>query len=409
MNGVLNIMLEIVLVTTLFIACDKKGTPNNDNPDKDSSKKTERAPQLGANFNANLRPDFVRFSELKNSRTTWIRGMIPFFQLYKKYKDGKKWYNDGRILTYRKLQKKGYKTVLAIRYMFRRHNLSIPEKGTTQFKDYMRFTDALLRVLLPSTNIIVPGNEPILAALKKDKKSQRLVVFYEEVAKHTHTYIKKHNLSIPIFIGSFANPYKPVKQNNIPYTDLLTFAKETDWVQGVDIHIHHSDNKQISEAMDYINNRIRPDQYIMISEFSLVAWWGKHRDDNLSAAFTTKYSLPEGVDKVWEYLNYALKNPRPLEEWNDWNKMTSWLESRRHYLCNAWKIFTGYPKFWLAFYSFKLGWPPHFSPTDPAWILNALLVNKTVVHRPDGDAYGRIWYMNDFKAIQNGTQTSCDQ
>jgi hypothetical protein len=411
MEKVIKLFPGLIFIIVLASACGNEevnSNPPGTHPPGDSdSTKNEWVPHLGANFNARLGANFVRFSELKSSGTTWVRGMIPFFQLYKKYKAGKNWYNDPRIQTYKKFQKHGYKTVLAIRYQFRSHNLTIPDKRTERFTDYMQFTDALLKVLLPSTDVIVPGNEPIFEALKEDKQSQRLVAFYAVVARHVHNYIVDNNLDIPLFIGSFTSSYRN-KKNNQAFNGLMTFAKKTSWVSGVDIHIHHSNNKTLSRAMDYISNRIRSGQRIILSEFSLVSWWAKHRRDDLSSVFKTKYSPPDSVKKVWQYLNYALQHPRPLQEWNDWNRMTPWLKSRRHYICRAWQIFTSYPKFWIATYSFKLGWPPHFSATDPAWILNSLLVNKTVEHKPDGDAYGRIWYMDDFKAIQEGNPTSCD-
>lgn len=402
-------MLPVVLIPMVLVTgCGDKNNSTQGKTTNSQEKSLENINSLGVNFNERVGPQFVRFSELKNSHTTWVRGMLDFFQLYKEYQAGKEWTSNPRIITYQSIQEHGYKTVLGIRYMFKRENLTIPDKGTVRFDNYMKFMDMLLQEVMPATDVIVPGNEPILEALKVDKNSQRLADFYKALAKHTHAYIMKHDLDIPIFIGSFSNPYMPSRRNNKAYDNLLRFASNTDWVQGVDIHIHHSNNKQISEAMNYIINRIRSDQEIIISEFSLVFWWDKHTRDNLSAAFKAKYSLPEGINKVWEYLDYALKKPRPIEEWNDWNRLTPWLKDKRHYICKAWNIFKSYSNFWLAFYSFKIAHSSQFSSTSRTWILNSLLVNRTVKHKPNGDAYGRIWYMNDFKAIQDGRPTSCD-
>lgn len=400
-------MISIIMVITS--ACGDNNSSNKKRNAKKQNTDTEQlTPHLGVNFNEKVGPKFVDFSELKSSGTTWVRGMLDFFQLYKEYQAGKKWASNPRILSYKSIHKHGYKTVLGIRYMFKRENLTIPEKGSTRFNNYMEFMDVLLPIVMPATDVIVPGNEPILEALKVDKDSQRLVDFYKAVAKHTHTYIMKHDRDTPIFIGSFSNPYMQSRRSNKAYDKLLRFAAGTGWVQGVDIHIHHSNNKQIYEALNYITSRIRSDQEIIISEFSLVFWWDKHLNDDISVAFKSKYSLPKGVNKVWEYLNYALKNPRPIQEWNDWNRMTPWLKGRRHYICNAWQIFRKYSNFWLAFYSFKIDHAPHFSSTSRSWILNSLLVNSTVEHKPNGDSYGRIWYIDDFKAIQKGRPTSCD-
>src|SRR5699024_5376626 len=156
--------------------------------------------------------------------------------------------------------------------------------------------------------------------------------------------------------GAFVNAYKAKRENNWVFNELLAFAKRTDWIEGVDMHIHHAYNKEINKSMDYVSSRLREDQHIIITEFSLVSWWGDHRRDDLSDDFKAKYSqsIPGSVNKVWEYINFALQHPRPLQEWNDWNRMTPWLYNRRHYICKAWQIFNSYDKFWLAFYSFKL-------------------------------------------------------
>lgn len=285
--------------------------------------------------------------------------------------------------------------------MFNRFKLTVPPKNTKRFTAYMDFTDSLLKILLPETDVIVAGNEPFIGAPKDEDEKQILVDFYEAVAKRIHSYIKYHHLDIPIFIGAFENADEPFRENNPAYNLLISFAEKTAWVQGVDVHIHHTYNKDIRKAMDYISARIRPDQKIIVTEFSLRKWWDLHLKENIDSAFKQKYGL-HGIDKVWQYLNYALNHPRPLEEWNDWNRMTPWLSSRRHYIRNAWKIFNSYPNFWLAFYSFKLKGPRSFTKHTSGWILNSLLVNNTVEHKANGDAFGRIWYMDDFKAIQEG-------
>lgn len=369
---------------------------------KELPKKGGQKTYMGVNYNECLSPDFVRFSELKNSKTTWVRSFITFFDLYNKYTHGDEdWNKDPRLVTYQKLQDSGYKTVLNIRYMFSRYKLKIPLKNTKRFTAYMNFTDSLLEVVLPETDVIVAGNEPFIGAPKGEKEKQIVVDFYKAVAKRIHSYLQSHHLDIPIFIGAFENADELFRENNPAYNQLLAFAKKTAWVNGVDVHIHHTYNKDIRKAMDYINAKIRPDQKIIVTEFSLKKWWDLHLKENIDSTFKQKYALHD-IDKVWQYLNYSLKHPRPRKEWNDWNRMTSWLSNRRHYIRNAWGIFNSYPNFWLAFYSFKLKAPHSFTKNTSGWILNSLLVNNTVEHQANGDAYGRIWFMNDFKAIQKG-------
>jgi hypothetical protein len=89
--------------------------------------------------------------------------------------------------------------------------------------------------------------------------------------------------------------------------------------------------------------------------------------------------------------------------------MTPWLNNRKHYICKAYDIFTSYPKFWIAFYETKQQGANNYVPDKHLWLLNPLFVNKTVKPKPDGNAYKRIWYLDDFKAIQTGAPTSCEQ
>ncbi len=392
----------IGLILSLFLVSGVGWVTDFSIPDREKGevkKEAARETAMGVNFNECLSPDFVRFSEIKSSETSWVRGFITFFDLYNQFEKGDDWTNDPRLLTYKKMQDSGYKTVLNIRYMFNRYKLKIPSKNTKRFTSYMNFTDSLLKVLLPKANVIVAGNEPFIGAPKGEKEKQIVVDFYKAVARRIHSYIQSHHLKIPLFIGAFENADEPFRENNPAYNQLLAFAKETNWIQGVDVHIHHTYNKDIRKAMNYISARIRPNQKIIVTEFSLRKWWDLHLKDSIDATFKRKYAL-HGIDKVWQYLNKALKHPRPLKEWNDWNRMTPWLSSRRHYIQNAWSIFNSYPNFWLAFYSFKLKGPRSFTKKTSGWILNSLLVNNTVQHKANGDAYGRIWYMDDFRAIQ---------
>jgi hypothetical protein len=259
----------------------------------DTTKPTPKTQQLGINLNAGLYPKTLKYKRFKRAGPTkWIRATLNFFTLYKKYKAGKNWWDATRIKVYKTLQQHGYKTALSIRYHFRRNGLKIPEKSTQKYIEYMKFTTALLREVMPYTNLIIPGNEPFIAAPKGAKKSQKLIEFYEGTSARAHVYIKKYELNTPLFIGAFDNAYKPYRQNNQAYNNFLVFAKKTDWVDGVDIHIHHKNNKDISSSLEYVGNRIRKNQKIIVTEFTLTGWWNVHRRDELSAAFEAKYSPP---------------------------------------------------------------------------------------------------------------------
>ncbi len=77
-------------------------------------------------------------------------------------------------------------------------------------------------------------------------------------------------------------------------------------------------------AVDFVNNRLRDNQKIIITEYSMMKWWRDHLTDNISLAFIAAanssstdqvFPPPAGINQCWQYIDYALKNPRPLAEW----------------------------------------------------------------------------------------------
>src|SRR5690606_24302377 len=128
----------------------------------------------------------------------------------------------------------------------------------------------------------------------------------------------------PIFLGAFTNLDQVSNQTNAGYNNLFAFAKATPYIAGVDLHIHHGSTEQMTTSLNFANERIREDQKILVTEFSLMKHWINNNNTALSTAFiaaananTTARILPPPVEvtKNYQYSDHALKKPAPAEEW----------------------------------------------------------------------------------------------
>ena len=369
---------------------------------------TDSAQHLGLNYNESFQD--IKFGELARSKTKWVRGFIDVFLHY----DNNDLATNPRIVSYMALKDSGYKTVLNLKFNFKTR--PYPAVNSSLWNSYIAFIDKILDRVVTQTDVIVVGNEPFIESETSDY-GEPLNSFYKAAASRVNDYLKARNLQRPIFLGSFDNMYQSGRQTTIGVLNLLNFVKNTSWIAGIDLHIHHTDVSEISTALNFVNDKIRSDQRIIVSEYSLMKWWRNHLNDDISADFITAanasasdnvYPLPVGITKVWQYIDYALKNPRTVEEWNAFHQYTPWLETRKVYLCNSFKAFKANSKFWLATYAAKQSYPLTVDftvDTDP-WILNSLFTGRTVQLMANGEAEGRYFFLNQFADMVT-TNTTC--
>lgn len=328
---------------------------------------------LGVNYNEQLQ--FINFNDLRRTKTTWVRGFIDFFQLYDSTKG---LHSDERIKDYLSLQKEGYKTILNIKWNFRERNESLPAENSTDFKAYMIFLNKLLEQVWYSTDLLVIGNEPFIET-KVAERDQRVVDFYKAVARVVMQFRDGHpDRDVPIFVGAFNNLYEQTWQT-AAVNSLLSFVEEEPGIAGIDIHIHHSEMEHIPAALSFVSNRIRENQKIIVTEFSLMKYWKSHLTDAVSETFAMAWQI-DPAWKNYQYIDYALKHPRPMSEWYAFLKNSHWFESRKHYLHEAYTLMTGNPRFLVATYAIRQSFPYNqdFKSTSDPWILNGLFANRTI-------------------------------
>lgn len=384
------------LICCLFLwSCGDSGTPTSgDDPPPEVE-----APAQVVGINVNGQYNLMKFENVDRSGTAWVRGFLDFFQLYP---DEGNLDSDQRILNYIELKQKGYKNILSIKWNF--SNASFPEPGSNEMEDYKSYLRKLLQKVWPYTDIIVAGNEPFIES-KRDERGDKLVTFYKEIANEIHDFRESNSRDIPIYIGAFNNLYLEGWRTS-GVNNLLGFAQNTPWIAGADAHIHHADIAQIDDFLDYMKYRIREDQRLLITEFSLKDHFRSKMDETIPEEFASKYSWDPATQN-YEYLDSALKDNVPRQEWVDFLSMSYWFENRKRYLWNAYQRFKNNEKFHIANYALRQSYPfnKDFTVNTTPWILNGLFVNRTVQADPETgqDQFNYAW-IDDFQKILEDSQ-----
>ncbi|MCS3800710.1 hypothetical protein [Niastella sp. OAS944] len=407
------LMLICLFTAGLIISCKKSenGTTNETvSPEAAGGGVlvTDNQAYIGVNYNESFQE--IRRGELSSSKTKWVRGFIDVLMHY----DNQDLTTNAKINQYLTVKDLGYKTVLNLKFNFMAR--AYPAVNSTAWNNYISFIDKVLDRVIAKTDVIVVGNEPFIES-ETSTWDEPLNSFYKAAANRVNQYLTARNIQRPIFVGSFDNMYQSGRQTNAGINNLLAWCKATSWVAGIDLHIHHNNNPEITTVFNFVNDKIRDNQKIIITEYSLMKWWRDNLSNDLTSQFLTAcnasttdniFPPPAGITKVWQYIDYALKNPRKVEEWNAFNQYTPFLEDRKSYLCNSFKLFKASSKFWLATYAMRQSYPLNtdFTATTDPWILNSLFTPRTVELLASADAQPRYSYLGQFADI-NTTNTTC--
>ena len=370
---------------------------------------TDNQQYIGVNYNESFQE--IRTGELSATKTKWVRGFLDVFAHY----DAQDLSSNDKITQYLTLKDQGYKTVLNLKFNFIARG-GYPAVNSTTWNNYISFIDKILDRVIAKTDVIVVGNEPFIES-DAATYDEPLNSFYKAAATRVNQYLTARNIQRPIFVGSFDNMYQTARQTSTGINNLLAWCKATSWIAGIDLHIHHNNNPEITNVLNFVNDKIRTNQKFIITEYSLMKWWRDNLSNDLTTAFLAScnasttdniFPPPAGITKVWQYIDYALKNPRKVEEWNAFHVNTPFLYDRKDYMCNSFKLFKANSKFWVATYAVRQSYPANtdFTATTDPWVLNSLFVGRSVELLPSGDAQGRYAYLAQFADI-NTTNTTC--
>lgn len=350
----------------------------------------------------------VNFPEIQPE---WVRGFLDFYSLFDKdtLEPLPEFDSSPDIARFIDIKNRGYKTVLSIKWNYRaKHTPTTMPSTAADLRKHQDALIALYEKVWPYVDILVVGNEPFIESPgdKVPSRDPNIVSFYRSMLDATISYRENSaQKDVPIFLGAFNRLELPHFQE--ASEGLLTLAKSTPEVHGIDLHIHHADGdfSAMKKSIEFATARMRPDQRFISTEFSPMHYWKSKSPVELSPAFTRKYDLPKGM-KVYEYLDKVLATePNPgavtREEWVDFVEMNHWYkELQIRYLADAYETFTQSPQFMLATYAFRQGFHGTFDTTRDPWFLNAIFVNRTAQLRPDGSYELNRYYHHDFDRLR---------
>ncbi|GGA84469.1 hypothetical protein GCM10011491_09990 [Brucella endophytica] len=343
---------------------------------------------LGANFNEHLAD--LRFDELELGRTKWVRGFYAM-----PLADKKAPMDDPGIRKFLQARERGYGVVLNMKFPFQRR--AFPKPGTPQMAREMQRVTKLLTAVMGRVDILVIGNEPFIESRRADR-NEKLNAFYEYITKQVIAFRRDNcgaNCSTQLYLGALNRLQRA--ENHTAATDrwVRYAASELD-IKGVDIHPHVASIEDSRPFVDYVLQRLRPDQRFLVTEFSLVRHWKKHLTDVAPAGFLSRYDMASNL-KVWQVIGAAIKSPFPQEKWNDFLASSPWYESRRNYICNQMALFRATERLAVAAHGYIQGpsaaanWGPDKTP----WLLNSVFAQQTVRNWPDGTpGRGYAWIGN---------------
>ncbi|AYG69380.1 hypothetical protein CCGE531_25515 (plasmid) [Rhizobium sp. CCGE531] len=349
-----------------------------------------QASDLGVNYNGLTRNYSKADAALTGTR--WVRAFLDVRRLQARGEAALT--TDPDIISFVKMHDDGYKVILNLKYDYK--DGAIPSDPDSQaFKDIRVFTTKLLDRVFPKTDLIVVGNEPFIETDSANLNSN-LVLFYEHMANHVITYDHNSGRNIPLYVGAFNNLQNPRLQIQA-VKDLISYARNTPGVTGIDLHMHVASIEDMRHAILWARDRLG-NKSMISSEFSLKNYFRSHLGDTIVPAFAKRYGINSSW-KVWQYINYALQTPRPRPEWVAFLQSSAWLMNVRHWLENADSLFDA-QGLTVATYAMYQSQASVTATSDP-WVLNPLYCNQTCVSSSNsGEPQFTYQWIDSFRARQ---------
>ena len=260
--------------------------------------------ELGANFN--LGPETYRTFLIDRSGTRWMRAIIDLNRLRDERRDGiygttaPRAKMKLRLDSIKRAKLDGLNIIVSLKAEFKEYQLHIPDVDSDREKEMFNQVTFAISELGEAIDILVSGNEPIVETLDSDmvfnvtKNVNPMSSFYIRMAEHSNRLLRKLNLreSTRLYMGSF-NRLDSVAKRSIPgVQDLLQYALNTNFVDGIDLHIHVPSMQAFEQQLSYTRSLIgNSDKGLIVSEFSLM-WLFKQ---NLTTALCFGEGQP-GVD-----------------------------------------------------------------------------------------------------------------
>ncbi|WP_245226778.1 hypothetical protein [Streptomyces smyrnaeus] len=349
---------------------------------------------LGANFNED--PRDLRFAQLRELSTSWLRGFLPMPEVGKGAPGSQR-----AVATLLDAHNRGYGTVLSLKFPY--HKRALPAVGSALMEAELARVDKVARAVLGKVDILVIGNEPFLESRRVDRDGPALNRFYEQLAEHVVAYREKHfpgGCPTRLYMGALNRLDDPAEQTAATRR-WLDFVHSTREIEGVDIHPHVDSLDAAQEYLDHVVPHLRSDQKFLATEFSLVHNWRAHMRDRIPPGFARRYGI-EPETRVWQLLRRAVDNPFPQEKWDAFLAMSPWFHKNRHYLREQVQRFRDTGKLAVATYGVAQAdaMVRDIGPAKQPWLLNSLYATRTVRARQDGGPGRTTAWFEDFRELQ---------
>ena len=389
----------VMLVATSFTACSSNqatiDTPDGAVDPHDGGGQVS-PPHLGVNYNGLSRNYVAR--DVARTGAGWARAFIDMFALEDAGEPALASNRD--IAALGRMHADGYKVLVSLKYDFSRPDRSTfsSDPNGQPFHDLSAFTTKVLDIVYPNADMLVVGNEPFIEVPGPGQRdSNDLVLFYQHMADYVLMYRANHGRDIPLYVGAFNNLHEPAWRGSGAVA-LLGYAKSTPGIAGVDLHLHAGSVSEMRAAFDWAHSQLGDQKSFISTEFSLVQYFKTQLTQPIDTNFAKQYGV-DATWKVYQYLDYALKNARPRAEWVDFLKASPWFVAVQSSLADAVDLLHE-KSFAVATYAMVQS-QTGIGPTTAPWALNALYCNRTCV--PDaatGESQFNYQWIDSFRDHQ---------
>ncbi len=365
--------------------------------------------ELGSNFNHN--PEIIDLEYLKKAQVDWVR-TTPRILDYA-FGDLNLETNPG-ILKVIEAGQNGYKIAFGFRWDFASHDMRIPAAGSVEESKLFATARKILEKVGPYVDIFKLGNEPNLETMDADmKKGQDGKIPLKEFTERllyqvVLPYFEEDSISgkPDIYVGSFPLLFAEKMQKNEAVNALLRFTQENEDIAGLAIHLHIEDTLEIDQAFKYARSIIK-DKPFIIPEFSLHRLYRRKLseplDINAAGRKFAEHYKRNPKWKLYEWFEVANTNGVSSEEWEDLFKTRSWYP--QHYLKIYFERFEKYGVVLATYPLFQQSCPEDMTPNSPAWFINPIFCQKSLLPQEDGSISPNPLCYKDFIELVNKNRT----
>ncbi|MCX2731722.1 hypothetical protein OOZ19_15885 [Saccharopolyspora sp. NFXS83] len=337
----------------------------------------------------------MTFPELEAMNSSWLRGFVT---MHKTDQGDPAQQPELRLLL--EAADRGYGTALSLK--FQNSDRPLPRPGSPAMNADLARLDKVLPAVMDRVELLCVGNEPFLETRRSDR-TERLNEYYEILTRHVIDYRRRHfpeGCRTHLFLGALNHLDRPDEQTNAT-ARWLDFARRTPEIEGVDIHPHVDAPEGTNAYLDYVLPKLRGDQRILVTEFSLVLLWKKQLRKPVPAEYARRYGFPAGTP-VWKAVRAAIDTPVPQRQWNDLCSMSPWYEQHKHFLRDQVQLLRDTGRLAFASYGIAQDDPmvQGFNADKTPWLFNSVFASKTVQPGPDGlPGRGYAW-IDQFQTLQ---------